>query len=110
MSGQPTQRLESPQASRLLPSLAGALLLQYAWSKHVQVRQGHPLEQPLLAEEGAQQAQQATGPAAQQVAQAQLPQRYHVLLSKLFWAGVLLILLALGLLALTLYTLIAPPI
>lgn len=108
------QRQESPQALRLLPFLAGALLLQYAWSKHVQVRQGHPLEQPLLAEEGAaggpQQAQQATGPAAQQVAQAQLPQRYHVLLSKLFWAGVLLILLALGLLALTLYTLIAPPI
>ncbi|KAL4451420.1 hypothetical protein ABPG77_009492 [Micractinium sp. CCAP 211/92] len=94
--------------------MPGALLLQYAWSKHVQVRQGHPLEQPLLAEEGAtggaQQAQQATGLAAQQAMapQAQVPQRYHVLLSKLFWAGVLLILLALGLLALTLYTLIAP--
>lgn len=83
----------------------------------MQIRQGHPLEQPLLVEEGAaggagaQQAQQAAARAPQQdrPQQAQQAQRYHVLLSKLFWAGVLLILLALGLLGLTLYTLLAPP-
>lgn len=80
----------------------------------MQIRQGHPLEQPLLVEEGAaggagaQQAQQAAARAPQQD-RPQQAQRYHVLLSKLFWAGVLLILLALGLLGLTLYTLLAPP-
>lgn len=81
------------------------------------MRQGHPLEQPLLAEEGSaggagtQHVQQAAQQvAAQQAQQRYPPERYHVLLSKLFWAGVLLILLALGLLGLTLYTLLAPPV
>ncbi|KAL4420655.1 hypothetical protein ABPG75_010311 [Micractinium tetrahymenae] len=107
--------------------MPGALLLQYACSKHVQARQDHPLQQPLLAEEGAAGiagtagAQQAQQPALRQAAVQQAgaqrahrtqrpPGRYHLLLSKLFWAGVLLILLALGLLALTLYTLLAPPV
>jgi hypothetical protein len=39
-----------------------------------------------------------------------VPASYHFLASKLFWAGIALLLLAGGLLALTIYTLLAPPV
>ena len=102
---------------------------QYAYNKHIHLRDGL-LEQPLLAgeeggrgsvgggsgevETGVQTAagQQAARPSGQQQAgrQQQGGRDYHYLLSKLWWAGVFLILLALGLLSLTIYTLIAPPV
>ena len=96
---------------------------QYAYNKHLHLREG--AWEPLLAngdeqaEAGSSEATAAgaAGPAGAagtppQRAQrrGRRPEEYHVLGSKLFWAGVLLQLAGLGLLALTLYTLLAPPI
>ena len=79
--------------------------VQYAWNKHLHLREGH-LWQPLLGQEEEGQAGQHTAAAAA----ATVPASYHFLASKLFWAGIALLLLAGGLLALTIYTLLAPPV
>ena len=79
--------------------------MQYAWNKHLHLREGR-LQQPLLGQ-AEEEWQAGQHPAA---AAAVAPAGYHFLASKLFWAGVALLLLAGGLLALTLYTLLAPPV
>ena len=81
--------------------------MQYAWNKHLHLREGH-LWQPLLEQEEEGRAGQHQHPAA--AAPAGVPASYHFLASKLFWAGIALLLLAGGLLALTIYTLLAPPV
>ncbi len=104
--------------------------LQYAYNKHLHIREG--AWEPLLADgdEEAEAGSSAAGTAAagaiaaaaaaaagaapQRAQRAQRgarrPEEYHVLSSKLFWAGCVLQLAGLGLLALTIYTLLAPPI
>ncbi|KAI7840595.1 hypothetical protein COHA_005745 [Chlorella ohadii] len=110
--------------------MPGAFLIQYAYNKHLHLREG--AWEPLLADgdEEAEAGSSAAGTAAAgaiaaaaaaaagaapqhaQRAQrgARRPEEYHVLSSKLFWAGCVLQLAGLGLLALTIYTLLAPPI
>lgn len=92
------------------------LPLQYAYSKHHHwiLLRGGQLE-PLLQGEagGAPQAEAEAGAAAAPAAAPpQLVGRpdSHFLLSKLFWGGVALQALGLGLLGLTLHTLLAPPV
>lgn len=109
--------------------MPGAFLIQYAYNKHLHLREG--AWEPLLSEEGEEAeagssstagaagaaAAAATGAAAGAAAPPQRARRgvrrqeeYHVLGSKLFWAGCVLQLAGAGLLALTIYTLLAPPI
>lgn len=113
-------------AQRTRHTLPAPHCSQYAYNKHLHLREG--AWEPLLAdgdEEADAGSSEATAAAAAGPAgaartspqRAQRAQRrvrrqeeYHVLGSKLFWAGVLLQLAGLGLLALTLYTLLAPPI
>ena len=80
--------------------MPGALLLQYAYSKHLsaqeqQQQQQEGLQQSLL--EGGGDGACAGGAGS----------RYHYLASKLWWAGCGLLGLALGLLALTVFSLTA---
>ncbi len=91
------------------------LSVQYSYNKHLHLRED--LQQPLLVAETGTAAAAAAGvqppPQQQQGEQQQQQQQaadYHFLASKLFWAGIALLLFALGLLALTLYTLLAPPV
>ncbi|KAL4855593.1 putative sodium-coupled neutral amino acid transporter 7 [Chlorella vulgaris] len=73
--------------------MPGAFCLQYAYSKHITAREG--LQESLLADEEAREVPRPGGSQMQ----------YHVLASKLFWAGVLLLIFAVGLLSLTIYSL-----
>ena len=70
------------------------LPLQYAYSKYLQASEAGEVHEPLL--EGGEGATPAP------------PPKYHYLTSKLWWAGVGLILLALALLGLTMYSLVHP--
>lgn len=82
--------------------------MQYAYNKHLNVRGGP--EEPLLGPEPVAEAE--TGqqqPQRQQLSRQQAAQ-YHFLASKLWWAGIALLLLALGLISITLYSLLAPPV
>lgn len=76
--------------------MPGAFCLQYAYSKHITAREG--LQESLLADEEAREVPRPGGSQTQ----------YHVLASKLFWAGVLLLIFAVGLLSLTIYSLVSP--
>lgn len=94
----------------MVTSLPGSpsALSQYAYNKHLTVRSG--LQQPLLHGEAAAEDGQHEGGDQLVAGFPQLQQRYHFLASKLWWAGVALLSFALGLLALTVYTLVAPPV
>lgn len=89
-------------------------LPQYSYSKHLHVRDGgEPLLLPAAAAEagGASAAALPPGEVSPQHAErhAELD-GYHFLTSRLFWSGVALQLLGLGLISLTVYTLLAPPV
>jgi hypothetical protein len=83
-------------------------LTQYAYNKHLTLRSG--LQQPLLHGEAAAEDGRHDGGAQPAAGFPQQQQRYHFLASKLWWAGIALLSFALGLLALTVYTLVAPPV
>ena len=83
--------------------MPGALLLQYAYSKHLAAQEQQQEQEGLLSLlEGGGGGARAVGAGS----------RYHYLASKLWWAGCGLLGLALGLLALTVFSLTeaaAPP-
>ncbi|PSC71694.1 AAAP family transporter: amino acid [Micractinium conductrix] len=95
--------------------MPGALLLQYAYNKHLHLQDGSLLiyrqttvEAPLLG--GGEGGEPSAGESQRAQHAQQASRDHHFLLSKLWWAGCALILLGLGLLALTLYTILAPPV
>lgn len=83
-------------AISLYDYLRSTSFAQYAYSKHITAREG--LQESLLADEEAREVPRPGGSQTQ----------YHVLASKLFWAGVLLLIFAVGLLSLTIYSLVSP--
>ncbi|PRW56012.1 AAAP family transporter: amino acid [Chlorella sorokiniana] len=94
----------------LILFMPGCLLVQYARSKHVESRkrrqllaEAAQLEAPLL-NGGAGGAAGASGEAAEPA----LPPLYSLWWSKLFWSGVVLLLLSAGLAVLTVYTTLYP--
>lgn len=66
------------------------------------------MEAPLLG--GGEGGEPSAGESQRAQHAQQASRDHHFLLSKLWWAGCALILLGLGLLALTLYTILAPPV
>lgn len=78
-------------------------------SKHWHVR-GEGAEEALLQAADGAEAGGDGRPAGTAGAAAAAADGYHFLTSKLFWCGVVLQLMGIALLALTLYTLLAPPV
>ena len=115
--------------SVLIFTMPGLLLMQYAYSKHVQSRRGAAAAAALAAEwlpapagGGAAAAEEGGAAAAAAAAEAapgagpgapgagpQGVALYSFWASKLWWSGVLLVLLSAALCFITVYTIVSPP-